>query len=51
MKKTNGTYWVYIHRNKINDKRYVGITGQEIPELRWGRAGNGYYNNKHFMLP
>lgn len=48
MKKTNGTYWVYIHRNKINDKRYVGITGKESPELRWGRAGNGYYSNKHF---
>lgn len=49
MKRTNAdAYWVYIHRNKINDKRYVGITGQEAPELRWGRAGSGYYNNKHF---
>lgn len=31
---------VYIHTNKTNGKRYVGITGQE-PERRW-RNGEGY---------
>lgn len=31
---------VYCHTNKVNDKKYVGITGQDIKE-RW-RNGNGY---------
>lgn len=49
MIKTNErTYCVYIHRNTINNKRYVGITSK-LPEERWGRGGYGYYNNKHFM--
>lgn len=33
-------YTVYIHRNKINNKVYIGLTKQ-IPEQRW-RNGNGY---------
>lgn len=33
-------YTVYIHTNKINGKRYVGITCQK-PERRW-RNGHGY---------
>ena len=33
-------YTVYCHTNKLNGKRYVGITCQK-PELRW-RNGNGY---------
>ena len=37
---------VYIHINKINDKKYVGITSQE-PQKRWVN-GFGYYTNKHF---
>lgn len=37
---------VYMHVNKKNGKRYIGITSQE-PELRWAN-GKGYYRNKHF---
>ena len=36
-----GNYTVYIHRNKINNKCYVGITGQATIK-RWGRNGGGY---------
>lgn len=39
-------YIVYIHTNKRDGKRYVGITSQS-PNRRW-RNGNGYYENKHF---
>lgn len=35
-------YVVYIHTNRINEKRYVGITCQK-PEERW-RHGEGYKN-------
>ena len=34
-------YIVYIHRNKINNKNYVGITRQR-PEERWRHDGFGY---------
>lgn len=34
-------YYVYIHRNKINEKNYVGITCQK-PQYRWGKNGIGY---------
>lgn len=33
---------LYIHINKINDKKYVGITSQESPEKRFGVNGNNY---------
>lgn len=39
-------YFVYCHTNKINGKRYIGITSQK-PEKRW-RNGKGYINNEHF---
>ena len=39
-------YKVYIHINKINNKKYVGITNQNV-HRRW-RKGKGYSNNKHF---
>lgn len=37
---------VYCHTNKINGKRYVGITSLK-PKLRW-QNGLGYLRNVHF---
>lgn len=42
----NGKWKVYIHTNRINGKRYVGITSRE-PGKRW-KSGYGYVDNKHF---
>ena len=39
-------YCVYSHTNKINGKKYIGITCQK-PEQRW-RNGKGYINNEYF---
>lgn len=39
-------YTVYCHTNKINGKRYVGITKQK-PETRWNN-GKGYKLTSHF---
>lgn len=39
-------YCVYVHINKVNEKRYVGITSQK-PQRRW-RNGKGYLQNPHF---
>lgn len=38
---SNNTYSVYCHINKINYKRYIGITSKS-PEKRWGINGSGY---------
>lgn len=40
------TYSVYIHTNKINGKRYIGVT-TDRPERRW-KKGEGYKNQHHF---
>ncbi len=45
-KYSNGFWKVYVHINKTNGKRYVGITSQKV-EYRWN-YGDGYKNNPHF---
>lgn len=40
-------YTVYQHKNKINNKVYIGITSQ-IPERRWGSNGCNYKSSPHF---
>ncbi len=42
----NGNWKVYIHTNRLNGKRYVGITARD-PKKRW-KSGYGYVDNKHF---
>ena len=44
--ENNNTYVVYMHVNKTNDKKYVGVTCRK-PEYRWN-AGKGYWQNRHF---
>lgn len=41
-------YLVYIHTNKINNKKYVGITCQK-PDRRW-RDGDGYTADKQSVF-
>lgn len=36
---------VYCHKNKVNGKRYIGITSQENPNNRW-KNGYGYRPDK-----
>ena len=44
--KQETTYKVYIHRNKINNKRYIGITKKKVKQ-RWNK-GEGYKSQRLF---
>ena len=46
MRQNNKNWVVYAHKNKINKKIYIGITGQK-PERRW-RNGQGYKTSTYF---
>ena len=43
-----GDYTVYIHTNRINNKKYVGLTKQQNPERRWGKDGVRYKQSPYF---
>lgn len=40
-------YTVYMHRNKINNKIYIGLTSMNVSQ-RWGRNGEKYKDQPHF---
>ena len=46
-KEVISIYTVYQHKNKINGKRYFGITSRK-PEERWGCNGRNYKSSPHF---
>lgn len=42
----NNNWTVYSHTNKVNGKKYIGITSKS-PEERWGENGVNYRKEKH----
>ena len=40
-------YYIYMHKNKINNKMYIGYTYQEKPEKRW-KNGSSYKQCVYF---
>ena len=44
--KEERKWCVYCHRNVHNNKRYIGITSQDVNK-RWGTDGNHYLEQRH----
>ena len=42
------SFYVYVHKNKVNNKKYVGVTRLNLT-TRW-KNGKGYDHNKHLTL-
>jgi hypothetical protein len=42
------TWAVYVHEHLESGKKYIGITSQHPPSLRWGNKGNKYKHNTLF---
>lgn len=47
MNEEERKYRVYCHTNKVNGKKYVGITCQRL-KARWGKDGKGYRHCSYF---
>lgn len=41
-------FTVYMHINKINNKKYIGITSRSLNK-RWRKNGDGYKSSPHFF--
>ena len=40
---------IYIHRNMVNNKAYIGITSM-IPQVRWGNSGINYFRRDNAVF-
>lgn len=47
MENIDKNFFVYMHINKINNKKYIGITKQN-PKNRWGMNGQRYKDSPRF---
>lgn len=41
-------YFIYVHKNKINEMKYIGMTCRN-PKIRFGKEGKNYKNSPRFF--